>query len=238
MKNKKTRILVILSTFLAIFLLYFFFVPLVEYREPELPSLYSSRLTHPKSSFSYIVGKEGGLLSRIKSPSLIVYSPLMEVEDTEKRTLQWGRFDSKATYSIVFSKTDMYRFVLESNPDKLIGFLFDENDRKAVDIYNSLSSDYSNLVPVSFYDRVSVINKDEIKKSLDSLWGFIVYDGEKSSEAWRDVDSKIIMDPVSASAAVSVDRVIAITPDWNTIIKSALRGDDISFDYTLTVLEN
>ena len=132
----------------------------------------------------------------------------------------------------------MYRFVLESNPDKLIGFLFDENDRKAVDIYNSLSSDYSNLVPVSFYDRVSVINKDEIKKSLDSLWGFIVYDGEKSSEAWRDVDSKIIMDPVSASAAVSVDRVIAITPDWNTIIKSALRGDDISFDYTLTVLEN
>lgn len=46
------------------------------------------------------------------------------------------------------------------------------------------------------------------------------------------------MDPVSAAAAVSVERVIAITPDWNDIISSALNGDDISFDYTLTVLEN
>ena len=73
---------------------------------------------------------------------------------------------------------------------------------------------------------------------MDSLWGVIVYEAQESREAWIETKSKVVMDPVSAASAVSLERVIAITPDWNKIIKSALKGDDISLHYTLTVLEN
>ena len=102
----------------------------------------------------------------------------------------------------------------------------------------SLSSKYPNLVPVPYYDRVSVVNKDEIVGLMDSRWGVIVYNAEESREAWLSTKAKVVMDPVSAASAVSVERVIAITPDWNAIIKGALKGGDISFDYTFTVLEN
>lgn len=238
MKKKKTLALLIILILIALSGLYLFFVPYVEYREPELPSLYSSRLTHPESSFSFLVGKEGGFLSLFKKPSLVVYSPLSSVEETETKTLQWGRANSKATYSLQFSKLDMYRSVLEANKDKTIGFLYEENDDESEDIFYTLSGDYPNLVAVPYFDRISVVNQSRIKETLDSLWGVIVYDPENSREAWADTVSKVIMDPVSAAAAVSVERVIAITPDWNDIISSALNGDDISFDYTLTVLEN
>ncbi|MCI6114105.1 MAG: hypothetical protein MR687_02320 [Spirochaetales bacterium] len=238
MKKKKTFVFFIILAMLVISLLYFFLTPYVEYREPELPSLYSKRLTHPSSSFSFFVGKEGGVLSRIKKPSLIVYSPLSSVSDTDIPTLQWGRGDLEADVSISFSKSDMYKSFLDSNSGRTIGFLYNENDREGENMAESLSSKYPNLVPVPYYDRVSVVNKDEIVGLMDSLWGVIVYNAEESREAWLSTKAKVVMDPVSAASAVSVERVIAITPDWNAIIKGALKGGDISFDYTFTVLEN
>ncbi len=167
MKKKKTLALLIILILIALSGLYLFFVPYVEYREPELPSLYSSRLTHPESSFSFLVGKEGGFLSLFKKPSLVVYSPLSSVEETETKTLQWGRANSKATYSLQFSKLDMYRSVLEANKDKTIGFLYEENDDEAEDLFNTLSMDYPNLVAVPYFDRVSVVNQSRIKETLD-----------------------------------------------------------------------
>lgn len=238
MKKKKIKLLAIILAILALSLSYLFFIPYVEYREPELPSLFSSRLTHPQSSFSFLVGREGGILSKIRKPSLVVYSPLSKVEEKEMKTLQWGRLDSEATYSVFFNPIDMYRFLLESNSDKVIGFLFEENDDEAKKVYDTLSLEFPNLVPVTYYDRVSVVNKDKIVESLNGLWGVIVYGVEDSREAWCNAECKVIMDPLSAASAVSLERVLAITPDWKDIIKSALKGDDISFDYTLTVLEN
>ena len=238
MKKKKTLVFLIILALLAISLLYFFLTPYVEYREPELPSLYSKRLTHPSSSFSFFVGKEGGGLSKIKKPSVIVYSPLSNVPDTDIPTLQWGRGDSKADVSISLSKNDMYKSFLDSNSNRTIGFLYNENDGEAEEMALSLSAIYSNLVPIPYYDRVSVVNKDEIVGVMDSLWGVIVYSAEESREAWLVTKAKVVMDPVSAASAVSIERVIAITPDWNKIIKSALKGDDVSLDYTFTVLEN
>ena len=237
MKKKKTFVFLIILAFVAISLLYFFLTPYVQYREPELPLLLSRRLTHPRSSFSFFVGKEGGILSKIKTPSLIVYSPLSSVSDSSIPSLQWGRADSKAEYSVSFSKSNMYQYLLESNQERTIGFLYNENDREAKDMALSLAS-YQNLVPIPYYDRVSVVNKDEIVGLMDSLWGVIVYEAQESREAWIETKSKVVMDPVSAASAVSLERVIAITPDWNKIIKSALNGDDISLHYTLTVLEN
>ena len=180
MKKKKIKITAIILAILALSLSYLFFIPYVEYREPELPSLFSSRLTHPQSSFSFLVGREGGILSKIRKPSLVVYSPLSRVEEKEMKTLQWGRLDSEATYSVFFHPIDMYRFLLESNSDKVIGFLFEENDDEAIKIYETLSLEFPNLVPVTYYDRVSVVNKDKIVESLNGLWGVIVYGVEDS----------------------------------------------------------
>ena len=132
----------------------------------------------------------------------------------------------------------MYKSFLDSNSNRTIGFLYNENDGEAEEMALSLSATYPNLVPIPYYDRVSVVNKDEIVGVMDSLWGVIVYSAEESREAWLVTKAKVVMDPVSAASAVSIERVIAITPDWNKIIKSALKGDDVSLDYTFTVLEN
>ena len=238
MKKKKLLVFVSVLILLVSIAGYLLLVPFVEYREPDIPQLLSSRLTSPSSSFSFLVGKEGGLLSRFRKPSLVVYSPLLEVTETEVPSIQWGRKDSKATYSILLDKREMYASALREYEGKSIGFLYDENSDNGEELFQSLSLEFPDLVPVTYYERVSVVNKEEVVSALDELWGVIVFDWENSREACLETKVRIIMDNLSASSSVSLERVISIEPDWKEIIKSALKGEDISLDYTCTVLNN
>lgn len=215
-----------------------FLLPFVEYVEPRLPKTYASRLTHPKSSLFFLVGKEDGILSRVRKPSLIVYTPLSERIESDAFTLEWGNPDSCEDYSILFSDIDMYRAALEEYGDKLIAFLYNTKSSEDKEILSTLQKEFpDNLVAVPYTERVSVTDSEGIVNLLDGCWGVIVTDAESSRDAWSKTRAKVIMDTLSAAASVSLDRVISIEPDWNEIIRSALKGDDISLHYTLTVLE-
>ena len=238
MKKKKLLVLVLSLLLLLFGVGYLMLVPFVEYREPELPSSLSSRLSSPKSSFSFLVGREGGLLRKIRKPALIVYSPLSPVVEEDVPTLQWGRVVTDADYSFILDKEEMYRSVLDEYEGRTIGFLYVKDDMEGEEIYQKLSAEYPNLVEVKYFERVSVVNRDEIIESLDNLWGVIVFDASSSREAWVGTKARVIMDNISASSALGQERIISIEPDWNDVIKSALKGEDISLHYTFAVLDN
>ena len=236
MRKKSLVALAVLSAIVLAFILWLFLVPFVIYVQPQVPEEYGRRLTHPVTTPFYLVGKDGGLLSRFRSPDLVVYSPISERMESDAVTLEWGNPQSKEDYSLTFNKIDMYRAALSEMEGRAIAFLYDRNDWEAQEIFSSLENEYPSLLPVSYDGRVSVVNEEDILSSLDKVWGVIVFDSESSAVAWRKTKAKVIMDTVSAASVLTLDKVMAIEPRWDEIIPSALKKDMLSFHYTLTVI--
>ena len=236
MRKKSLVALAVLSAIVLAFILWLFLVPFVIYVQPQVPEEYGRRLTHPVTTPFYLVGKDGGLLSRFRSPDLVVYSPISERMESDAITLEWGNPHSDEDYSLTFNKIDMYRSALSETEGRAIAFLYDRNDWEAQEIFSSLEKEYPSLLPVSYDGRVSVVNEEDILSSLDKVWGVIVFDSESSAVAWRKTKAKVIMDTVSAASALTLDKVMAIEPRWDEIIPSALKKDSLSFHYTLTVI--
>lgn len=236
MKRKKAAFFISVVVLGLCILGYIFFAPFVLYIEPDVPSLLARRLTKPSSCLSYIVGKEGGILSRFRSPSLVVASPLGGGDAYDAPRLTWGKIGEE--FCIPYSKADMYSFFISENGERAIGILFDSDDGDEMKVFESLSSSFPSLVGVPYSGRVSVVNSEEIVSSLDALWGVIVLDAEKTREAWTKTKAKVIMDNLSASSSVSLERVVSIDYDWKRIITTFFRDNRAEAYYTFTVLEN
>ena len=181
MRKKSLVALAVLSAIVLAFILWLFLVPFVIYVQPQVPEEYGRRLTHPVTTPFYLVGKDGGLLSRFRSPDLVVYSPISERIESDAVTLEWGNPQSKEDYSLTFNKIDMYRSALSETEGRAIAFLYDRNDWEAQEIFSSLENEYPSLLPVSYDGRVSVVNEEDILSSLDKVWGVIVFDSESSA---------------------------------------------------------
>ncbi|MGN1164242.1 MAG: hypothetical protein ACI4S4_05465, partial [Candidatus Ornithospirochaeta sp.] len=216
---------------------YLAFAPFVLYVEPPLPSLLSSRLSKPQSGVGYIVGKEGGIMSRFRTPSLVVATPLGGGEEYEALRLVWGEA-SDADFTLPYSKVDMFSHFLGENEDKTIGILYDDDDGDERAMAESLLEKFPSAIGVPYSGRVSVVNEEEIVSLLDSLWGVVVLDAGKSRDAWTSTRAKVIMDNLSASSSVSLERVISIGYDWRRILSTFFREGRVVVDYTFTVLEN
>ena len=98
MRKKSLVALAVLSAIVLAFILWLFLVPFVIYVQPQVPEEYGRRLTHPVTTPFYLVGKDGGLLSRFRSPDLVVYSPISERMESDAVTLEWGNPQSKEDY--------------------------------------------------------------------------------------------------------------------------------------------
>ena len=217
---------------------YLCLAPFVIYVEPDLPSLLSSRITRPVSFFSCIVGKEGGILSRFRTPSLVVTTMLEGGKEYSSPRLIWGKSGGEGDYSLPYDKYEMYSYFLKENENKTIGILYDSDDSDESRMALSLLEAYPSAVGVPYGGRVSVVNEDEVISSLDSLWGVLVLDPEKTSEAWSKTKAKVIMDSLSAASSVSLERVVSIGYDWKRILSLFFREGRVEVHYAFTVLEN
>jgi len=112
----------------------------------------------------------------------------------------------------------------------------EEDDEEVFATLSSLISEYQNLDKLTYSNRVSVVNKDEIVNSLDKYYGVLALTPESSREALRSTKSKIVLNEIYGASFVSLDSLISLHYDWKKIISEYLKGGSISFYYTFSVL--
>ncbi len=220
----------------------FCFLPLVVFVLPPSPYSFSSTFPHPSFfNLGYICvtrnDGEKSILEKIKDPSLVVYSSLSEI-DPSFPSIVWGTDKAKGDYYFQINQEEMYSSLISEFSSYPIAFLFEESDEESNEIFNKLSQKYSNIAPVTYSGRISIVNKDEIVKTLDSFYMTVVLTVNSSKEGWRETTSRIAMDMRYASSIVSKDRVISLTPNWDLLISDFLSGRlDIPIYYTFSVIK-
>lgn len=231
-------ILVLLFSIVALFC----FLPLVVFVLPPSPSSFSSSFPHPSFfNLSYIcVTREDGeasIFEKFKDPSLVIYSNLSEV-DSSFPSIVWGTDKAKGDYYFQINQEELYSSLISEFSSYPIAFLFEESDEESNNLFDKLSQKYSNIAPVTYSGRISIVNKDEIVKTLDSFYMTVVLTVNSSKEGWRETTSRIAMDMRYASSIVSKDRVISLTPNWDSLISDFLSGKgDIPIYYTFSVIK-
>lgn len=235
-----TSITVLVFLFLVAVL--FCSLPLVVFVLPPSPSSFSSTFPHPSfinSSFICVTRSDGekSILEKIKDPSLVIYSNLSKV-DPSFPSIVWGTDKAKGDYYFQINQEEMYSFLVSEFSSYPIAFLFEESDEESNKLFARLSQKYSNIAPVTYSGRISIVNKEEIVKALDSFYMTVVLTVNSSKEGWRETTSRIAMDMRYASSVVSKDRVISLTPNWNSLISSFLKGEsNIPIYYTFSVIK-
>lgn len=180
---------------------------------------------------------EKSILEKIKNPSLVIYSNLSEV-DPSFSSIVWGTDKAKGDYHFQINQEDMYSSLISEFSSYPIAFLFEESDEESNKLFAKLSQKYSNIAPVTYSGRISIVNKDEIVNTLDSFYMTVVLTVNSSKEGWRETKSRVAMDMRYASSIVSKNRIISLMPDWDSLISDFLLGkSDIPIYYTFSVIK-
>lgn len=245
MERRKSLLLTISAMLLGIILLgvLFFSVPLVVFVEPDVPGMLVSRLL-PEAGVGegylrlHMKMNTLRLVSSFRKPNLVVYTPFTVPDESLGKSLQWGTLESSATICVPLEEERLWHDALSHLGDKPVAFLYNLFDSKKKDLFKKLQSEYPNLEDVTYDGFVNTFIQNDLKAQLDSFYAVLVVSPEETSEVYRITSSRVVMDFRYASAAVTLDRVISVTPDWNQIIKEALKmtSGEISSDYTLSVL--
>lgn len=236
-KTKKRVVFLIILSIIVLLLLFVLTRKVVFVLIPEVPKEYIERLSLPKvfSSGSIVIrGKEETLekFSRIKMPSLVIYTPFSEKPSEEYNSATWGVGER-----IKINEEDMYRYFLENNKDKTVAFLLDTLDTKGKEMYLSLKRDYPSLESVEYNERITSVNRDGILSSLSPFYAVIVRDVIATKDAWNNTSCRVVMRVENAASAMSVENIISITLDWNKIIKKLLQDDKTALsEYKIKVL--
>lgn len=240
---KKRRLFLLISIFvlMVVLLSIFFSFCLVVFVYPESFGEYYSRFNHPQtinSGYISIVrrGEERSLLEKIKGVDLYVYAPLSTLSD--EIVTSYFLINNKEGSAIKVEKKplEMWSSILSSFPDRAFVALYQKEDDESSSLLETLTSEFPNLDTLSYSDRVSVVNKEEIVKTLDSYYGVLALTPESSRDALRSTKAKVVVDEIYAASLLSLDSLISLHYDWDRIIREYLRDGDISIYYTFSVI--
>lgn len=241
MKKRKLFLLLLILALLIAIVAIFFSFRLVVFVYPDSLDEYYSRFYHPpffNNGYLCVERKGEGksFLEKIKTVDLYIYAPLSVfdngdvtpyflIEDKEGRTTEAEREDA-----------NIWKAILSSFPDRTFVALYEEDSEGACATFSSLISEYPNLDQLTYSNRVSVVNKDEIVNGLDNYYGVLALTPESSRDALRSTKAKIVLNEIYAASFVSLDSIISLHYDWEKIISEYLKEGSISFYYTFSVL--
>lgn len=239
-KRKLFLLLLILALVIAIVAIFFSF-RLVVFVYPTSLDEYYSRFYHPPllNNGYFCVERKGerkSFLERIKTVDLYIYAPLSVLDDEAITPYFLIKDKEGITIEVEREDANMWKASLSSFPDRTFVALYEEEDENACATFSSLISEYPNLDQLTYSNRVSVVNKDEIVNGLDNYYGVLALTPESSREALRDTRAKIVLNEIYAASFVSLDSIISLHYDWEKIISEYLNGGNISFYYTFSVI--
>lgn len=241
MKKRRLFLLLLILTLLVAVVAIFFSFRLVVFVYPSSLDDYYSRFYHPQllnKGYFCIERKDDkkSFLEKIKNVDLYIYAPLCMID--EDSITPYFSLKDKNGRVIEVEKEDqnMWKTILSSFPNRTFVALYEESNEEANSIVESLSYDYPNLEHLTYLDRVSVVNKDEIVNTLNSYYGVLALTPESSKDALRSTKAKVVLDEIYGASLVSLDSLISLHYDWEKIINEYLNGGDLSFYYTFSVL--
>ncbi len=240
MSGKKKLYLALTVALVVLLFSLFLSFKLVVYVYPAGMSDYSSRYTKPDFfNFGYMLISRSddslSFLEKIKKPSLYIYTPYSLLPGEGRTTKYIIVIDGEKT-ELDIDYRELYSSFLSSFGEEKIAFAFESTDEENSSLYDELFSLYPSLSKLEYEGRVSVVNSERVIGESESAWGIIITSPLTSSSLYRNTHSRVVMVESDAVGAVSLESVISLSFDWGTIIREALRGDDISPYYTFSVI--
>ena len=241
MKKRKLFLVLLISALLVALVAIFFSFRLVVFVYPTSLDEYYSRFYHPPllNNGYFCIERKGegkSLSEKIKSVDLYIYAPLSVLDDGEVTPYFLIKDNEGRVIGTEKEDPNMWKTILASFPNRTFIALYEEDDKEAFATLSSLISEYQNLDKLTYSNRVSVVNKDEIVNSLDKYYGVLALTPESSREALRSTKSKIVLNEIYGASFVSLDSLISLHYDWKKIISEYLKEGSISFYYTFSVL--
>lgn len=247
MKKKAVAIVLPITLSLlvaAAILLWFFLRPVVVFVEPTLPSamlrgLRPSWIDHLKYRIVFLNESEEARIPSL-SPSLVIYSPLTRKNsDYPFKSALWGRRSYEGeSFDTLFEIDDekMLSVALEKNRGVGTAFLFSEFDNYSRSLFDNFKKDDPYLKDITYLDRITGVNSDEILKELDenSIVSVILMDPPSSLYLLKNTGDFRVYADFRYASALPYSKVISIYPKWGDAIKRALDGEGtLSFDFAL-----
>ena len=222
---------------------YYLFLPVVLYVEPDLPKEYLDRLSRPSyfsASYRLVISNEEDLMRDyvLFKPEMVIFSPLTENPGyISAKTYCWGIQDKEGfDYAFIVDEEKMFISSLLRSGAVSTAFVYEEGIKEAESIFNTLKRVNEFVYPVTYKSKISdatlsgIVSELEKNQSVAAL----VYDAESAHRLLSaDTGIEFYVDFRDYAALYSIKNLVSIDPDWRSAISSALLNEeDLSFDYT------
>lgn len=228
---------------------YYLFLPVVIYVQPDLPKEYLRRLSRPSyfsASYRLVMSNEEDLMRdyNLSNPDLVIFSPMTENPGyITVKTYCWGISDKEGfDYAFLSNDEKMFITALERSGAISTAFVYEESSLKAQELFESLKEVNDFIYPVVYKNKISDATLDNVINELEKNQSVaaIVHDPETAHRLLSEnTGIEFYVDFRDYAALYSINNLVSIEPDWKSAIDSALSSKgDVSFDYTLRSTNN